>query len=325
MPASAPRARSGGPRQRALGRVVIGVERELRKRLGLPVLGRRAGRAVPGSGGHAARPRNRHDVRRTSRWPTPRRHATPPSTCTCARRLTSAGAAAARPGRTTRSPSGPESGLSGVGTPDRDGLRIEGDGHRPVPGPVLRVDGVVGHRGVEPQPVAFAAVVEGGLVSLARGAVPLASATTTPSAPWSSVSLAVVPVAPARPPPTAPGPGRRPRPLRSSSSDAVAAAGRRGLRRLRLRGRAAFTLGRLGAGVLVLLLLLLLGLLVVLGAGLGGGTDMASAGRPRGPSSPPSRSCSRLKRASSSTETSILWAIQASVRPWRTHMRIWFS
>ena len=36
-------------------------------------------------------------------------------------------------------------------------------------------------------------------------------------------------------------------------------------------------------------------------------------------------SCSRLKARMSPTDTSSWWAIQASVRPWRTQVRIWFS
>ncbi len=36
-------------------------------------------------------------------------------------------------------------------------------------------------------------------------------------------------------------------------------------------------------------------------------------------------SCSRLKARMSDTDTSSWWAIQASVRPWRTQVRIWLS
>ena len=50
-----------------------------------------------------------------------------------------------------------------------------------------------------------------------------------------------------------------------------------------------------------------------------------SVRQPAACSWPSSRSCSRLNWPAASTETSSLWAIQASVRPWRTHRRIWFS
>ena len=41
--------------------------------------------------------------------------------------------------------------------------------------------------------------------------------------------------------------------------------------------------------------------------------------------SPGTSSCSRLKLRMSPTDTSSWWAIHASVRPWRTQVRIWLS
>ena len=50
-----------------------------------------------------------------------------------------------------------------AGAADHDLVLLDRDRHGPVAGPVLGVDGVVGHGRVEPQPVALLAVVEGAL------------------------------------------------------------------------------------------------------------------------------------------------------------------
>src|SRR4051794_9545764 len=56
----------------------------------------------------------------------------------------------------------------GPGAADHDLVLLDRDLDRPVAGPVLGVDGIVLHRGIEPQPVALLAVVEGALERAAR-------------------------------------------------------------------------------------------------------------------------------------------------------------
>src|SRR5919198_115471 len=66
-----------------------------------------------------------------------------------------------------------------AGAADHDLVLLDRDGHRPVAGPVLGVDRVVLHGGVEPQAVALLAVVEGALELGHRAlAAPRASAAT---------------------------------------------------------------------------------------------------------------------------------------------------
>src|SRR6188472_422494 len=67
-----------------------------------------------------------------------------------------------------------------VGPADDDPLRLHRHGHRPVTGPVLGVDRVVLDGGVEPQPVALLAVVEGALQG--AGAAPAAAPSAAPAA-----------------------------------------------------------------------------------------------------------------------------------------------
>src|SRR5581483_12291283 len=54
--------------------------------------------------------------------------------------------------------------------PDDDLVLLDRHLHRTVAGPVLGVDGVVLHGGIEPQPVPLLAVVEGGLQGCGGGA-----------------------------------------------------------------------------------------------------------------------------------------------------------
>src|SRR3954452_2842397 len=69
-----------------------------------------------------------------------------------------------------------------AGAADDDAVLLDRDGHRTVPGPVLGVDGIVLDGGVEPQPVALVAVVEGPLeVLAAAGATATAAATAAPA------------------------------------------------------------------------------------------------------------------------------------------------
>src|SRR5512132_153024 len=64
---------------------------------------------------------------------------------------------------------------------DHDPLGLDDDLDGAVSCPVLRVDGIVRHGGVEPQPVALLAVVEGAL-EFAAAASPPAPATAAPAA-----------------------------------------------------------------------------------------------------------------------------------------------
>ena len=156
---------------------------------------------------------------------------------------------------------------------------------------MLGVDGVVLDRGVEPEAVALLAVVEGALerLLLAPGAGRGRRACRGGGA-WAC--------------------RRRPR-RRSSSSELL--VGRRPRRprprlppaRPRARRRPARRPRRAGRAP----------------------RDAPRRRRPRRrpAASPGTSSCSRLKLRMSPTETSSWWAIQASVRPWRTQVRIWLS
>src|SRR4051794_32287377 len=66
--------------------------------------------------------------------------------------------------------------VAGPGAADHDLVLLDRDLDRPVAGPVLGVDGIVLHRGVEPQPVALLAVVEGALERPGRDALARAPA-----------------------------------------------------------------------------------------------------------------------------------------------------
>src|SRR4051812_33207398 len=59
-----------------------------------------------------------------------------------------------------------------AGAADDDAVLLDRHLDGPVPGPVLGVDGVVGDGGVEPQPVALLAVVEGAFERGRRRAAP---------------------------------------------------------------------------------------------------------------------------------------------------------
>src|SRR4051812_48032559 len=85
-------------------------------------------------------------------------------------------------------------------TPDHDLVPLDRDLHRPVPGPVLGVDRVVLDGGVEPEPVALLAMVEGALERLA-GAAPGAGAAAAAGAAGGG---------PGALPPPLPPPRRRP-------------------------------------------------------------------------------------------------------------------
>ena len=252
----AARADGGAASARSAG-IVIAVERRAAQAARVALLGRRAGRPVPRPGRRAARPRDGHDARRSAAGAMPRRHATPPSISTCARRRTSP---AGRSGPPELGPPRPARGTAGirVRSAPASARRIviasasNGDGDGAVSRPVLRVHGVVRHRGIEPQAVALAAVVEGGLVGVARGRGGgarrgdrgAAAAAGAPSrrrrssrrgrgASGSSSSSPGASTAYLRPPRRLPSPssaatGRRDRP-----------------RRLRRRGRGPLTLGRL--------------------------------------------------------------------------------
>jgi hypothetical protein len=85
-----------------------------------------------------------------------------------------------------------------VGPADDDLVGLDDHGDRPVPGPVLGVDGVVLHGGVEPQSVALLAVVEGSLERLAGRAgdagagATAAAATTAATSPRALVAVLVL-------------------------------------------------------------------------------------------------------------------------------------
>ena len=118
-------------------------------------------------------------------------------------------------------------GLVSPARRDHDPVGLDRDRHGPVAGPVLGVDGVVLDGGVEPQPVALLAVVEGALERLAAAARPAAPA-AAPAAPALGVvassssavvrdvlAASLVGLLVARPPPARPRarrpPARRPR------------------------------------------------------------------------------------------------------------------
>src|SRR4051812_1685549 len=71
--------------------------------------------------------------------------------------------------------------LANAGAADHDLVLFDRDLDRPVTGPVLGVDGVVLHGGVEPEPVPLLAVVEGALERL-PGAAAAAAAAASPAA-----------------------------------------------------------------------------------------------------------------------------------------------
>src|SRR4051794_5177597 len=81
--------------------------------------------------------------------------------------------------------------------PDHDLVLLDRDLHRPVAGPVLGVDRVVLDGGVEPEPVALLAMVEGALERLA-GAAPGAGAAATAGAAAGGRGL-LAPLLPPRP------------------------------------------------------------------------------------------------------------------------------
>ena len=223
---------------------------------------------------------------------------------------------------------------SSSGAPDRDRVGRHGDRHRAVARPVLGVDRAVGDRRVEPQAVALLAVVEGRL-ERARPAPPArrraarggAGAAARPLLGVSPSSGLVQRGPRRRPSSSSSSVGRGPGGL-TSASRARSPARVDGSRLARL-GRPAPPPARGSAGSTLLV----------------GARRPARPpagfeprrGRPRaaGPKAGPpavrarrprrSRSCSRLNRSSCSIETSSLCAIQASVRPWRTQRRIWFS
>ena len=96
-----------------------------------------------------------------------------------------AGAALGRELVRDRASSEPASPLSSsgavlAGAADDDPVGLDGHRDRPVAGPVLGVDGVLLDRGVEPEPVALLAVVEGALERLR--AAPAAAAAAAPAA-----------------------------------------------------------------------------------------------------------------------------------------------
>src|SRR3954447_4350358 len=66
--------------------------------------------------------------------------------------------------------------VAAPGTADHDLVLLDRDLHRTVPGPVLGVDGVVLHVGVQPEAVALLAVVERPLQRASRRAPPRAPA-----------------------------------------------------------------------------------------------------------------------------------------------------
>ena len=181
---------TGEPARADLDRAADAVVEELRRRLGLRVRARRAGAT--------STPRTRTGP---PSWPaaTPPEPTPPPwwtrrSAATRARRRTSPAAARAR-----RTP-GPESAgdyfvarRSGSSPErrDHDPLRLDDDGHRAVAGPVLGIDGVVLHRGVEPEPVALVAVVEGSL-ERARALAPAAPAAASAATLARLVAVALV-------------------------------------------------------------------------------------------------------------------------------------
>ena len=79
---------------------------------------------------------------------------------------------------------------SALGAADGDRVGFDGDGHRAVTRPVLRVHGVVHDRGIEPQAVALLlAVVERGLERVAPG--PVAAASAAAATPAAAARLAV--------------------------------------------------------------------------------------------------------------------------------------
>ena len=177
-------------------------------------------------------------------------------------------------------------GVRVAGAPDHDLVLLDGHRDGPVAGPVLGVDRVVLHGGVEPQPVALVAVVEGALerrCGCARAAAAAAAAARARAAGAGLASSSSL----------ASGGARARRPASSSGSASSAAATERVVLgpQVGLLLDAAARRGRLGASA-------------------------CSAG---------TSSCSRLNASMSRTLTSSWWAIQASVRPWRTHVRIWLS
>src|SRR5918998_666623 len=74
---------------------------------------------------------------------------------------------------------------------DHDLVGLDGHRHRSVAGPVLRVHGVVLHRGVEPEAVPLLTVIEGPLEGLARGAT-ARSAASAPAAAAAAAAWALL-------------------------------------------------------------------------------------------------------------------------------------
>ena len=180
------------------------------------------------------------------------------------------------------------SALVAAGAPDHDLVLLDRDLDGAVAGPVLGVDGIVRDGGVEPQPVALLAVVERAL-ERARG---LACERGCAAAAACALGLRPRPLRPPpRPPPRPPGarPPRRPSPPPRRGGPPRPRAPRRSRRRPPRAGR--------------------------------------PPRRRRSATASPSGSspCSRLNAWICWTVTSSWWAIQASVRPWRTHPRIWLS
>ena len=177
--------------------------------------------------------------------------------------------------------------LVAAGAADHDLVLLDRDLDGAVAGPVLGVHGVVLDGGVEPQAVALLAVVERALER--PGGLLAGAAAAARRARRASASPRLLRPRRPRPRPPCARPPRRPWPPPRRGGPPRPRAPRRSRRRPRRGGRPR------------------------------------RWRRPRRCSPSGSRPCSRLKAWICWTVTSSWWAIQASVRPCRTHPRIWLS